>query len=380
MLVNWKIEYTDSVPDDKQPPDYYIKGEPYWFFRYFKDREIQVDVADISSFPALEKFEKNKLRFYVWQTIRVLPRLDEYDLVISHGMQSAIVLAFVRKLFGKGSYKHIVFDIGAFNSAKESGKALKFMQYAGRSIDGIIYHTPSQIDYYRKCHPWLVKKAVYIPFGTDTEFFEPDTINEEGIGKEDTGTDDRKDDSAIGTSGCILSVGADKRDYKTLIDAYVMGSRKLPLRIIGNKSAKAYTAQKYGHITDLDIIVSGKVDVNEYKEQIRYAAFCVLPLKAYNYSYGQMTMLQQMAMGRAVVVADVPSMKPYLDPEANIKYEPENVGELSGIMDRLSGSPGLCEQFGKRAKELVKDRFDEKSMALKIEETINFFMSDVINE
>ena len=35
MLVNWKVEYTDKIPGDKQPPDYDIKGQDYWFFRYF---------------------------------------------------------------------------------------------------------------------------------------------------------------------------------------------------------------------------------------------------------------------------------------------------------------------------------------------------------
>ena len=74
MLVNWKVEYTSCTPKDKQPPDYVADGEKYWFFRYFPDA-IQADVIDIRSFSALEHFEKNKLRFYIWQTLRILPRL-----------------------------------------------------------------------------------------------------------------------------------------------------------------------------------------------------------------------------------------------------------------------------------------------------------------
>ena len=37
MLVNWKVKYCDKIPDDKQPPDYYVKNMEYWFFRYFKE-------------------------------------------------------------------------------------------------------------------------------------------------------------------------------------------------------------------------------------------------------------------------------------------------------------------------------------------------------
>ena len=76
MLVNWKVEYTKDIPCDKQPPDYLAEGKPYWFFRYFENgqgEEYLVDVVDIRSFTIIEKFEKNKLRFYIWQTLRVLP-------------------------------------------------------------------------------------------------------------------------------------------------------------------------------------------------------------------------------------------------------------------------------------------------------------------
>ena len=56
MLVNWKIEYCEEKPADKQPPDYKVEGKDYWFYRYFKNKP-EVDVIDIRSFPWLESFE-----------------------------------------------------------------------------------------------------------------------------------------------------------------------------------------------------------------------------------------------------------------------------------------------------------------------------------
>ena len=205
MLVNWKVAYENQIPEGKQPPDYVVPGQKYWFFRYLSD-DISVDVVDIRSFPWLEQFEKEKIRFYIWQTLKVLPKLNQYDLVLSHGMQSGIVLCLWRRLFGHGKYKHIVFDIGGFNSAKEEGKALKLMQFASKSLDGVIYHTKSQITYYEKCHPWLLSKSRYIAFGTDAEYFQP------------TGTPIEKENPYI------LCVGYNKRDWDTLLQAY----EKLP--------------------------------------------------------------------------------------------------------------------------------------------------------
>ncbi len=375
MLVNWKIEYSDTVPKDKQPPDYYVPGQPYWFFRYFKNKDISVDVADITSFPKLEDIEKNRIRFYIGQAVKQIPHLNEYDVVLSHGMQSGIVIALWRKLFGKGSYKHIVFDIGAFNSARETGASLKFMRFAGRSIDGIIYHTPSQIDYYRKCHPWLVKKAIYIPFGTDTEFFDPASAADGHLRTDDS------DDNPEHQNPYILCAGYNKRDWETLIEAHLNAGKPVTLRFLGNRDLVRLIMNKYrdydneseSHcLNKLNIEVLDGVSVTEFKKQISDAAFCVLPLKSVNYSYGQMTMLQQMVMGKTVVAADVPSLKPYFREGANIKYEPENVDELSDIINDLSKDSRKCSDIGRKASDLVRSEFNERIMAEKIEKAIDF--------
>lgn len=350
MLVNWKVEYVNEVPVDKQPPDYVVLGKPYWFFRYFERRnneEYLVDVVDVRSIPFWERVEKNRLRFYVWQTLKVLSKLNQYDLVISHGMQSGIVLCLWRRLFGKGRYKHIVFDIGAFNSAKEEGKALKVMQFASKSLDGVIYHTALQKKYYEKCYPWLVEKSKYITFGTDTEFFE--------------NVKEQNGETGSGYTPYILSVGYDKRDWETLVKAYDELDTDIPLRLIGNKEFQTDNPK---------IEVWDKVNIVELKRQIENAFFCVLPLKSFNYSYGQMTLLQQMAMRKAVIVADVPSIAAYRREKNIVLYEPENVKMLKEQMQELVYNREWKEEIERNAERTVKEIFNERNMALEIEKMI----------
>lgn len=342
MLVNWKIKYSDTVPEGVQPPDYYVPGLKYWFFRYFENQDITVDVVDTGRSGAFERFEKDKLRFYIRQTLRCIGKFGKYDVVLSHGMQSGIMLCLLRRLFGKGKYKHIVFDIGAFNSAREEGRALKFMQFAGKSLDGVIYHTKSQKEYYEKCHPYLVDKSVYIPFGTDAEFFAGDSIP----GK------------------YILCVGSDKRDWDTLIEAYLNTDQKYKLRLIGNTSVETSSE---------NIEVLGRVSIEELKNQICGAAFCVLPLKYMNYSFGQMTLLQQMALGKAVIVANVPSVWEYIDEKHLVSYEPENAGDLKEKLQKLMDDPKMCNELGKNAKEAVRTLYNEEIMAKRIEKVIYNF-------
>lgn len=356
MLVNWKIEYVDKAPEDKQPPDYFVKGKPYWFFRYFPDIDHwQVDVVDISSFPALEHFEKDKIRFYIWQTLKILPKLNRYDLVLSHGMQSGIVLCLFRRLFGKGRYKHIVFDIGGFNSAREEGRALRLMQFASKSLDGVIYHTKRQIEYYRKCHPWLLERSRYIAFGTDTEYFKSSGLLENT------------------KNPFIICVGYNKRDWDTLLKAYQKlrkrwrYDRELPtLKLMG----KDNLLEQYEGIEAM-----ASVPVKKMIEEIEKALFCVLPLQSFNYSFGQMTLLQQMLLKKAVIAADVPSLHDYLtDGVDALLYEPENSHMLAEKIEILVLNEQLRRQIGMHASETVKNKWNEESMALEIEH----FLRDIM--
>lgn len=341
MLVNWKVEYCYTRPMDKQPPDYVAAGEPYWFYRYF-DTCPQVDVVDISSFPWLERFEKNKLRFYVWQTIKVLPRLHRYDLIVSHGMQSGVVLSLWRRLF-KTKAKHIVFDIGSFNSAVETGVALKLMQFASKSIDGIIYHTGSQKEYYQRFFPWIVNKSQFIRFGTDPEFFSTQGLR-----------------TKPEEEPYIICVGYSKRDWKTVVEAWQKLNMPVKLRFVGK------ILPEYQGIPGLEQLPY--IPVRDLMEQIHNAAFCVLPLQSFNYSYGQMTLMQQMAMGKCVITARVPSLVDYVRHEDTaLLYTPEDPEDLRKMMNMVWTDRQLRETIGIHAQAYLRSECNESIMAKEIE-------------
>ena len=338
MLVNWKVRKCEKIPEDIQAPDYIVPDEKYWFFRYFPE-DTQVDVIDISSFSFWEKFERNKLHFYIIQPIKALFRTRKYDIVLSHGMPSGIVLALLRRLF-KTRAKHIVFDIGSFNSAAESGKILKLNQFASKSIDGIIYHSSNQIEYYKKFYPWIVNKSKFIPFGTDLEYFsryELDNIKSEKY---------------------ILAVGYKMRDIKTLLSAFKNINTDLKLRIIGGDNIEC---------NDERVECIAPIPKKELNYQIQKAEFCVLPLVEKKYSYGQMTLLQQMYYGKAVITADVTSMKDYVENnETAILYEQQNVEDLQRKIELLIKNENLKQRIGLNSKNIVINNYNEKNMAKEI--------------
>lgn len=348
MLVNWKVDYCEKEPEDKQPPDYYIRGEAYWFYKYFHN-EVEVDVEDIHTFPWLERFEKEKLRFYIMQTLRVFLKLNKYDLIVSHGMQSGVTLSLFRRLFYTRA-KHIVFEIGSFNSAAERGAALKLMQFASKSIDGIIYHTEKQMDYYKRFFPWITAKSRYIPYGADAVFF------------------NKTDKAETKAEKYILCVGYSKRDWNTLCCAFDKISDKYDvfLRLVG-KEEVGYHHPKIKGLSYMP--------VKELMKQIEGAMFCIVPLENFNYSFGQMTLLQQMALEKAVIAAKVPSMEGYIkDGENALFYESGNAIDLAQKMELLLKDDGFRNKLERNAGRAIRDNYNEKNMARKIER----FYEDVL--
>ena len=112
--------------------------------------------------------------------------------------------------------------------------------------------------------------------------------------------------------------------------------------------------------------------VTELKKQIAGSLFGVLPLKSFNYSFGQMTLLQQMAMGKAVIAADVPSLRDYMkDEETALCYPPEDAAALADRIRTLLEQPGRRNEIGRRAAEEIRRRLNEKEMAAGIENFIN---------
>lgn len=347
MLVNWKIEYCDTKPADKQPPDYKVEGEDYWFYRYFNNKP-EVDVIDIKSFPWLENFERNKLHFYIWQAIRAIPKLNQYDLIVSHGMQSAVVLCLWRRFF-KSKAKHVVFDIGSFASGSERGFALKLMQFASKSLDGLIYHMSAQRDYYKKFFPWIVEKSQFIKFGADFGFF----------GNE-------KEINPIGKP-YIVCAGKSKCDWDTVVKAYKECKVDLELHLIGGKEKR---------FEDIDgVIQIPYLPVNDFIKQVQGAEFCVLPLDPVPFSFGQMRLLQQMAMKKCVIVSDAPSILNYVeDNHTAIIYESSNAMSLKGKIDLMCLNPEKKKTIEKAAYEFVKQDCNEKNMAERIEELFELIL------
>ncbi len=341
MLVNWKVHYLEKDDSSIQPPDKVVEGGKYWFFKHWQENNVDIHVIDYSRLRFLHTIEKNILKFYVYQSMRaLLSGTSGFDLIISHGAQSAVFFAFLRSSAGIRYPPHIVIDPASFNGGRDNLIEILPIKFCARSISGIIYHSTIQFEYYKKHLPFLVEKTKFIPFGVDIDFFTPMNLSVEPI---------------------ILSFGERKRDYKTLLLAWSqLNMKKIRLDIVGVQSTKALGM----HSLPNNVKLYGKVPIDVLKTMIAKAMFIIIPLPYYNYSYGQMSVLQSMSMGKLVITTKTPGTIDYVcDGNDAIFVKPYDLHDMKDKINMCIKNPELVTQIERNAREKVVRHFSEIAMA-----------------
>ncbi|MGB9721382.1 MAG: glycosyltransferase family 4 protein [bacterium] len=342
MLVNWKINHLEKEDVTIQSPDKLIKGQKYWFCKYFPDN-IKVDVMDFSKIPLIHHIEKRFLKFYIVQAFKAFIKRKKYDLILSHSAQSAVFFAFLRSVIGEKLPLHIVIDPASFNGGRDNFFELIPIKFATRSISGLIYHATIQSQYYEKHLPNLAKRARYIPFGIDVDFFAPINLPVENY---------------------VVAFGYKKRDYNTLFNAWQkLMPKDIDLNVIGVKKKKFHKILNCIPKVNFHEFVP----INVLKEIIAKSLFVILPLPYYEYSYGQMSLLQSMCMGKAVIVTRTPGITDYIKDGINaLGVNPYDADDLADKIKKCLSDRQLIDEVGKQARLSVLKKFSEQIMADKI--------------
>ena len=327
----------------------YERGYQYsatirWLFKYWPDPDVKVDIVDFSNIPLIHSIEKNLLRFYIIQTLKILPRINRYDLILSDGAQSAVLLAFLRSLLGKKYPPHILLDFGCFNSGRRREIELKLIRKLVRSISCVIYIARMHESYYKECLPSIWKRCRYVPIGVDQMYFRPQQIKEENY------------------VFCVGHRGLKSRDWPTLIQAFGYLGTRAELRVVG--ISELGRSELKGRKVPPNVKFLSFVERPLLKKYIARSMFTVLPLPYHNYSQGNLSLLESMAMGKAVIVSKVPGIIDYVEDGKNaILYEPYNAADLREKVEFLLDNPQVARRIGREARRSVELYYNEENMA-----------------
>jgi glycosyltransferase involved in cell wall biosynthesis len=349
FLPNWTVTQTTTTNLNLQEPNKFVKGQGYWFFKHFTGNNT-IEIIDIQKQTIFHKFEK-RIKFYFVQALIAFKNDKNIDIVISHGAQSGLVYSLLKTLFFKKKPLHIIFDIGGMNGARNNKIEKTIIQFALRSNPHIICHSKVIIENYRQNYPEIIKNTRYIPFGVNPEEFIPDRT--------------------IQVKNQIFSFGFAKRDYDTLIKSWQQVDHKgCKLRIAGVSSLPLmYECQ--------DIKLLGILDLEQLKFEIQSAQFVVIPLPIYKYSYGQMSFMQSMCLGKTVIVTKTPSTEDYLiNGEGAYFVKPYDVEDLKDKINYLLTNNTILDESNQKARKFIENNHTEAQMAMRI----YHFIKDIQNE
>ena len=339
VLVYWPITLLEK--DDLSLHAIYkiISGQRYWLFKHMPD-SVEVGVIGIPAFFVRARLTKFTLH-NLWQTISLLPKMGQYDAVVSHHCSNGTFLSLARKIFRLKKPPHIIVDVELPAIAKPSQRLrARIAKYIFSSVDAIIYHAKVQREYYLSVMGLTETKTYFLPFGMDHEYFSPSV-------EEPTGD-------------YILSLGNGERDYETLLDAARLV--KIKVKVVSWWGLQNYL-KSHGSQPD-NVEAYGFLPISQLKVMIAEAKFVVLSLKSVPYSIGHGSLLMAMAMAKAIVVSNVPAMIDYvIDGDTALLCQHGNAADMAEKINYLLANPAKAQGIGKNAREALLANFTEETMA-----------------
>lgn len=156
----------------------------------------------------------------------------------------------------------------------------------------------------------------------------------------------------------VLSVGMESRDY----DLLQRVASALPYRfqvIASGWSPNAGFAAAAGIQDSGNITIERGVSAARLRHLYASARFVVVPLKSVSYAAGVTTILEAMAMGKAVVTTDSPGIRDYIVDGVSAQVAPcGDSNALRSAIERLWGDPAALQAAGRHNRGWIEQKLN----------------------
>lgn len=260
-----------------------------------------------------------------------------YDIVFT---SSAFGSQFVHTIFHLKRPKWVMYDFSITGLIGE-GKTVrqKIFRWMTVRAAGIITLSNYEAEKLKQLFPKLKGKIEFIPFGVDLSFFKP-----------------QKD---IAEEHQILTVGlAPDRDYQTLFKA----TQGLDVSVVVTRS------RTIDSLKNLPLCVQARsFSPRDLVQEYAKSKIIVLPLDisgGRNNATGCSTLVETMAMGKAVVVTRTPTTESYITHGVNgLLVEPNDVNGLRTAIQELLANEGKRKKLGENTRAFAEKNCDVEIVA-----------------
>ncbi len=282
---------------------------------------IETDYAEIEQY--LPKRFCDSLRKYIlniyFAHIPFFFRFFSYDAIYT---STAFGSQFLMTLYPFKKPKWIMLDFSLMGLVGE-GKTLKqkLLAYLVSEASGIVTIDAHEKQFLEKRFPALAGKIAFVRFAVDTEFFKPRAVAED--------------------EQLIFSPGRDPgRDFKTLFSAI----EGLDARAV--LTTRPWTLKK---VLPLPSAVTNEdLSREDYLATFAKAALVVIPLdtrNGINNAMGTSTLVEAMAMGKAVIATRTPTTESYIEHgQTGLLVPPQDASTLrEAVLSLLQDSERRAE-------------------------------------
>ena len=258
-------------------------------------------------------------------------RRREYDAVFSNGENVGVPLAL---LLGSvpGGPRHVV-----IGHRLSTGKKQMFFQTlkAQRRMDKIIVYAKAQEIWATQRLDIAPDKIALIPFHADARFYRP------------------MPDAAVNPDQ-ICSAGLEWRDYPTLIEA-VQAMPDLSVKLAAASPWSKHEDETAGRTLPANV-EARRYSYADLRDLYAESSFVVVPIRETDFQAGVTTMLEAMAMGKAVIATRTTGQTDVItDGENGLVVAPGDVAGWREAILRLRGDAPLRARLGQSARRWVEE-------------------------
>jgi glycosyltransferase involved in cell wall biosynthesis len=241
----------------------------------------------------------------VWQTGWVLIRQRKLSCIVSTTEASALPVLLLRRL-GLIRRPIVVLSVAVLADHYRFGVAGAVRRFLLRRADLVTAYASEQVPMLERQIGLSAHQTRFLPFGVDIEFFQPSDRSPQW------------DVVAVGTN--------DGKDYPTLVRALPENWRCFIVTDAPN------AAQILSTPSQATIVVDHDVPILQLRDHYAAARRQVIPLRPVPYSSGQTVLLENLSMGRPVIVSDVGMIRDYVTPEVARVVPPGDVDAMRSAL------------------------------------------------
>jgi glycosyltransferase involved in cell wall biosynthesis len=212
--------------------------------------------------------------------------------------------------------------------------------WIARGARAVVYCSPALRDLLRRELEIPDRLLHFVPWSVDTDFWRSFPSDDDGS-----------------SSPRILSVGFNDRDYGTFLSS------------ASGLDAEIQIASSRLQVSSRIRITLHEFTPTELRKSYRRASIVVVPLKENVTASGITTLLEAMAMAKAVVATRTAATEFYTDNGRHaILVRPNDPTMMRSAIDSLLSDEKLARMLGERARDHVRSRFSTEQQASQLAE------------